>query len=191
MDNENLKKIKYTRAVHRRKDTENSKGFIRKNKVEIIIALLVSLLLSSVITNKLFFIGYVPSGSMNPILQEGDRTFVNVIGKNIQRGNIYVFSNENELMVKRCIAIGGDHVKIENNNVYINSELQEESYVGSNTETAINMDIIVPEGKVFFLGDNRGNSYDARYWKEPFIDVSDIEGECEFILSPFSRFSKL
>lgn len=167
------------------------KGFIQKNIVEITVALLLSLLFSRMITSKLFFIGYVPSGSMNPTLEKGDRIFVNVMIEDIERGKVYVFENEGELMVKRCIAIGGDTIKIDNNDVYINGELISEPYIGSENIDKISMDLVVPQGKYFFLGDNRGNSYDSRYWNNPFIDKSDINGECKTILTPINRFKHI
>ena len=37
------------------------------------------------------------------------------------------------------------------------------------------VDLVVPEGKYYFLGDNKNNSNYARYWKEPFIDKEDID----------------
>ncbi len=49
----------------------------------------------------------------------------------------------------------------------------------------------VPEGKYFFMGDNRINSFDSRYWENPYIDWSDIKGKARFIVFPFKRFGIL
>ncbi|WP_435791471.1 S26 family signal peptidase [Clostridium sp.] len=49
----------------------------------------------------------------------------------------------------------------------------------------------MPEDSYFFLGDNRANSKDARYWEQPFIDEDNIMGKARIVISPFSRFGKL
>ncbi|MGK0469147.1 MAG: signal peptidase I, partial [Clostridium sp.] len=49
----------------------------------------------------------------------------------------------------------------------------------------------IPEDSYFFLGDNRANSKDARYWEQPFIDEDNIMGKARIVISPFSRFGKL
>ena len=45
----------------------------------------------------------------------------------------------------------------------------------------------VPENKFFFLGDNRANSADSRYWKDPYVDADDIEGKAIFRYYPFNE----
>lgn len=57
-----------------------------------------------------------------------------------------------------------------------------EPYVSSTMGKEINVDSVVPEGKYYFLGDNRNNSNDARYWKEPFIDKEDIDGRSNKVI---------
>ena len=60
--------------------------------------------------------------------------------------------------------------------VYVNGEELDESYLprqgisasGSRGEYA------VPEGHLFFLGDNRTGSWDARSWDDPFIPVENV-----------------
>lgn len=165
--------------------------YFRKIFIEIIVVMATVYIIISVITNNMFFIGYVPSASMYPILQQGDRAFVKVFNMDVVKGNIYVFNKENSLMVKRCIATGGDTVNIRNDDVYVNGNLINEAYVEFKNIQSMDMDLIVPEGSYLFLGDNRGNSLDARYWDEPFVNKSDIKGECKFIINPIKRMKKL
>ena len=83
-----------------------------------------------------------------------------------------------------------DEVEIkEDGSVYINKKKINESYVvnpGGKTGK-----FKVPEDSYFFMGDNRINSLDARYWEKPYIPKKDIMGKARIIISPFSRFGKL
>ena len=69
--------------------------------------------------------------------------------------------------IKRIIGVAGDHVVIRENKVYINGEEIEEPYLDENVKTEGNIfsDIIVPEGYVFAMGDNRENSKDCRMFR--------------------------
>lgn len=66
--------------------------------------------------------------------------------------------------IKRVIALEGDHVKIEDNKVYVNGEELNESYLQPDviTESEVFYDFIVPQGYFFAMGDNRTKSTDCR-----------------------------
>ncbi|WBW95874.1 signal peptidase I [Oceanirhabdus sp. W0125-5] len=49
----------------------------------------------------------------------------------------------------------------------------------------------VPDGKFFFLGDNRVMSYDSRYWENPYIDKEQIVGKLLFRIWPLEKFGKI
>lgn len=93
--------------------------------------------------------------------------------------------------IKRVIGLPGEHVKIENGQVYINGEKLEENYLQNGIitpEGKIN-DIIVPNGYVFVLGDNRQSSTDSREFG--CIPISKIEGKAIFRFWPFNRWGKI
>ncbi|MDD7795029.1 signal peptidase I [Clostridium sp. 'White wine YQ'] len=148
-------------------------------------------IIATVIINKfLLFKIYIPSESMKPTLQVNDQLFVTRVYKpeNLKHGDIIVFysSELGDTLIKRLIGIPGDTVKIKGGEVYINNEKINEDYV--KYPSSYDGEFKVPEGKFFFLGDNRANSEDARYWNNPFIDGKDIKGKAQLRVYPFNRF---
>lgn len=89
-------------------------------------------------------------------------------------------------LVKRVIAVGGDHIRIIDGKVYLNEGQLDENYInGDYTDGEI--DIIVPEGYIFAMGDNRPNSRDSRDPSVGLIPESDIIGKVFIRLYPFNR----
>lgn len=90
--------------------------------------------------------------------------------------------------IKRVIGVAGDHIKIENNQVYLNGELLEEDYLKDDvvTESDVFYDFIVPEGYIFAMGDNRTKSTDCR--EIGCIPLEKIEGIVCFRFWPLSEF---
>lgn len=93
--------------------------------------------------------------------------------------------------IKRVIALEGDHVKIENNTVYVNGIPQEEQYLNDDvvTESEVFYDFIVPEGYFFAMGDNRTRSTDCR--SLGCIPLEKLEGIVCFRFWPFSEFGTI
>lgn len=140
----------------------------------------------------IFQIAWVPSGSMETTLPTksillswqlpyvfGDPT--------PQRGEIVTFWSDEmgKLLVKRVIGLPGDTVTFQDGNVYVNGERLAEDYLAQSGITASGgrEEYQVPEGCLFFLGDNRTGSYDARSWAEPFIPVENVRSHVMLCLS--------
>lgn len=89
-------------------------------------------------------------------------------------------------IVKRVIALEGQKVDIKNNRIYIDDKMLEESYI--NTKT-IPYDFkgpqIVPQGKIFVLGDNRKNSKDSRSLEIGMVDKRYVIGKVILRFYPF------
>ncbi len=94
--------------------------------------------------------------------------------------------------IKRVIAVGGDHVKIVKGKVYVNDELQEEVYLHdvSTPQRGNNLDdVIVPEGYVYVMGDNRIGSHDSRDFG--CIPIDKIEGRVKYRVWPLNALGKI
>ena len=93
--------------------------------------------------------------------------------------------------IKRVIALEGDHVKIENNTVYVNGEVYKEPYLSDDvvTESDVFYDFIVPKGYFFAMGDNRTKSTDCRALG--CIPFDKLEGIVCFRFWPFDAFGKI
>jgi signal peptidase I len=138
----------------------------------------------------------IPSESMVPTLEVGDRVFVNKFIYRFsepERGDIIVFESVNggeEELIKRVVALPGDEVEVRNGTLLVNGEEQEEPYLnrglpfnGSYGPTE------VPGGEVFVMGDNRANSADSRVFGP--LPVENIEGEAFMRFWPPSRIGPL
>lgn len=158
-----------------------------------IVPIVIAVILAILINRFLIFKVKIPSESMVPTLNVGDRLFVTRVynPEHLKRGDIVVFYSEekNEDMIKRLIGLPGDKVVIKDGTVIVNNETLKENYIG--TADNYNGEFIVPEGKYFFLGDNRYWSLDSRYWEDPYIDGSEIKGKAQVKVYPWKDFGKI
>lgn len=170
------------------KDIKKS-DFIKEWLIPILSAIVIVLLLRQFV----FFNVYVPTGSMIPTINKDDKVLVTRVHSysSLARGDIIVFYSDElgETLVKRLIGLPGDKIDIKNGEVYVNGDKINQDYVKNKDQ--FNGSFEVPEGKYFFLGDNRPVSNDARYWKNHYIDGSKIEGKAQFVFYPFNDFGKL
>ena len=160
---------------------------------EWIIPIIAAIGIAILINKSLIYNVYIPSESMVPTLNVGDKLMVTRVydTDKIKRGDIIVFFSEelDEVLIKRAIGIPGDHIKIHDGIVNVNGEDIKEDYVKNNEN--YDGDFNVPDNKFFFLGDNRSRSYDARKWINPFIDASNIQGRARIKFYPFKDFGSL
>jgi signal peptidase I len=150
--------------------------------VIVIVAAGVAILLRAFVFQTFF----VPSQSMMPTLDPGDRMVVLKLGLgSLHRGEIIVFRRPardvsdvgNEDLVKRVIGLPGETIWSSGNTVYINGKPLAEPWLpkldplGTKAITRQH----IPAGEYFMMGDNRAISYDSRYWGD--LSRSSVVGQ--------------
>ena len=115
--------------------------------------------------------------------------------------------------IKRVVGLPGEHIEIKSDytaksssfkvmkfkdemdvscgHVYINGEQLTEDYLNEpmivDNNRYVSVDLVVPEGSYFVMGDNRNNSEDARFWPNQFLTMNDIEAKAYLVYWPFNR----
>jgi len=140
---------------------------------------------------------WIPSPSMEPTLEVGDRVLVNKLSykfHDVNRGDVVVFerppgastgqNGEIKDLIKRVIAVGGDTIEAKEGEVYVNGERVDENYLEPGTPTD-NLPLkTIPDGHLFVMGDNRTNSEDSRIFGP--IDEDAVVGRAFIRVLPIT-----
>ena len=192
-----------------------TRSFWKELPILIIVALVVAVLIKTFLVQAFF----IPSGSMNDTLLEGDRVMVNKLAYrfgNPARGDVIVFdspmepdgdgetifgalvrhvaeslglSSPDSALIKRIVAVGGETVQIRDNRVFIDGTALDEPYLKEGSFMPDFGPLAVPEGQVFVMGDNRSSSSDSRVFGP--IDEGEIVGRAFIRVWPPSRWGGL
>jgi signal peptidase I len=139
----------------------------------------------------------IPSESMVPTLEVGDRVLANKFIYRLtepERGDVVVFESvgegDDQKLIKRIVAVAGDEIEVRNGTLLVNGEEQEEPYLTENPPFNGSYEPTeVPEEHVFVMGDNRANSADSRVFGP--LPVENIEGEAFMRFWPPLRIGSL
>jgi signal peptidase I len=160
----------------------------------LIVALILAFLIRTFIAEPRF----IPSASMVPTLQLGDRLVVEKISYRLhppQRLDIAVFKvppqlqqdgyRSDQAFIKRVIGIPGDRIAIQHGRLYVNEQPLTEPYIAELPKIEELPTVTVPPRQLFMMGDNRNNSNDSRYWG--FLPLENVIGKAIFRFFPIDR----
>lgn len=150
----------------------------------------------------------IPSESMQPALNPGDRILVNRIAfwsAPISRGDLVVFDGADSFspepgnFVKRVVGVSGDRIVCcsGSGEITVNGiPIAENSYLyPGDTPSQLEFDVLVPEGKLWLMGDHRSQSADSRsHLGDPgggFVLESKVVGQASLIIWPPTRWQWL
>ena len=163
---------------------------------DIIIAIIIALMISQFITPTI-----VQEHSMDDTLHNNDYL---ILWKMAYRssepsyGDIVVFKSnllddngKGKLLIKRVVAKSGDTIAVKDGYVYRNGKQLMETYTKDGYTNGGIDETVVPEGKLFLLGDNRVVSIDSRDPSVGFVDEDLLVGKAVLRLYPFNKMGGL
>lgn len=191
---EKPKKKKHTKkkAIEKSEKQEVSK---LKEAISFMTPIVIALIIAILLKTFIFANAVIPTGSMINTIQEGDRIIASrlaYINEDPKRYDVIIFhypDDESQLFVKRIIGMPGETINIKNGIVYItdangNTSEARSDFVTNCVPTGDFGPYTVPLGSYFVMGDNRNDSWDARYWKKKNVEKKKIIGKVKFRYFP-------
>lgn len=122
-------------------------------KLQSVICFITAFVVSFLVFKFVFVLGYVPTESMEPTLKTESFClgFRLINPDKCKVGDILIFEHDGAVLVKRVAAIGGQEFVADTGDVFK-----------------------VPKDHFLMLGDNVDNSYDSRYWEDPYVSEDEV-----------------
>ncbi len=137
----------------------------------------------------------VEGPSMQPNLVDNEKVLMGRLEyyfKQPKRGDIVIvkYPDRDENIIKRVIATAGERIRVSGGSVYINGARLEEPYI-KDTILGDYDEMLVPEGMIFVMGDNRNDSHDSRSSSVGPIPLDQVKGRAYLIVWPFEKWEKI
>ncbi len=174
----------------------------RRSWIEWGIVVVVAVLVSLLIRTFVFQTFFIPSGSMEPTLQIGDRIIVSKLSVEfgtVHTGDILVFKAPKAVasvcgddvadLVKRVIGLPGQTLTSRGNTIYVNGKVLAQPWTHNPVLGKAIGTVHVSANHYFMMGDNESDSCDSRYWGT--IPRSSIIGKAFVRIWPLSRLAFL
>lgn len=180
--------------------TPKTRESVLKEVFSWILSFALALVVALLLKNYVIINADVPTGSMENTIMPGDRLLGNRLAylrEGPGRGDIVIFrypDNEEELYVKRVIGLPGETIDILDGKIYIDGAEEPliETYLKENWTVATGpYHFEVPEDSYLVMGDNRNDSWDARYWTNTYVNRKKILGKAGMVYWPLRDFGKL
>ncbi|MEG1997202.1 MAG: signal peptidase I, partial [Clostridiales bacterium] len=158
----------------------------------VIIAFAIAFLLRAFV----FEVTQVEGPSMSPTLVTDDKLITSKLAYTFgqpQRGDIVVLDApdaEGQYYIKRVIGLPNERITIKDGRVYINDLNLTETYL-TQLLTDGDVDLLIPEGYYFVMGDNRGDSRDSRMESVGLISKNALDGKAVFRIYPWDKMGSL
>lgn len=170
----------------------------RENLQILAIAIILSLLIRGYVAEPRF----IPSDSMFPTLEIGDRLVIEKVSYHLHppaQGDIIVFQPpeilqtqgypKGQAFIKRIIGLPGEKLNIQDGRVYINDQPIVEAYTAEPPNYSLYQPVMIPDHQYFVMGDNRNNSNDSHVWG--FLPQENIIGRAFWRFWPLSKWGDL
>ena len=182
-----VKKIPVPKQVAEERRRLRKRARVTRTIVTALGALTVVAAVAVLLSTFLFTAIQVSGDSMEPTLSDGD-VLVLLNARDYSSGQLCCVTWQNKLLIKRVIAVGGDSIDIDREgNVSVNGKKIDEPYVTEKSlgECDIEFPYLVPEGRVFVMGDQRSTSIDSRSSAVGAVEEDQIVGRVWFKAWPF------
>lgn len=197
MDNEKLDDAEKA-SENTETNVEETKSFVEQHQLyhdvldffrtifDVVKSIAVAYIVAWTLTTFVIANAVVPSGSMLNTIDIGSRLLGSrlhyKLGFEPKNGDIVIFKDPDQsdrILIKRCIGVGGDKVELIPNGdgtgyVLVNGQAIDEPYLNEPMQVYDYKEYNVPKDCYFFMGDNRNDSFDARFWKNTYVKKENL-----------------